>query len=110
MLVLIGAKENHGPFGQNSMVLNGPWRYGLSLARGSQARHARAAGGTGAQPSLAAFQLGLRRRSISRGGTMPMRRIPASISRVYLSGFKWLNCAGGTKPITSAATDETVPS
>jgi hypothetical protein len=39
-----------------------------------------------------------------------MRRIPASISRVYLSGFKWLNCAGGTNPITSAATDETVPS
>ena len=32
---------------------------GLSLARGSQARHARAAGGTGAQPSPAAFQLGL---------------------------------------------------
>ena len=60
MLVLIGAKENHGPFGQkNSMVPNGPWRYGLSLARGSQARHARAAGGTGARPSPAAFQLGL---------------------------------------------------
>jgi hypothetical protein len=38
---------HHGPFGQNSMVPNGPWRYGLSLARGSQARHARAAGGSG---------------------------------------------------------------
>jgi hypothetical protein len=36
MLVLIGAKENHGPFGQNSMVPNGPWRYGLSLARGGR--------------------------------------------------------------------------
>jgi hypothetical protein len=88
MLVLIGGNENHGPFGKNSMVPNGPWRYGLSLARGAQARHARAAGGSGAQPSPAAFQLGLRRRSIRNGGRRPMRRIPPSISRVYLSGFK----------------------
>ena len=59
MLVLIGAKENHGPFGQNSMVPNGPWRYGLSLARGVAGPSRSRGGGTGAQPSPAAFQLGL---------------------------------------------------
>ena len=108
MLVLIGAKENHGPFGQK---FNGSERT-VALrpepGAGSQARHARAAGGSGAQPSLAAFQLGLRRRSIRRGGTIPMARIPARISMAYVSGFEWPNCDGGMNPITSAATDETV--
>ena len=59
MLVLIGAKENHGPFGRK---FNGSERTvalrpepGAGVAGPSRSR----GGGTGAQPPPAAFQLGL---------------------------------------------------
>jgi hypothetical protein len=35
---------------------------------------------------------------------------PGQDLMAYVSGFEWPNCDGGMNPITSAATDETVPS
>ena len=59
------------------------------MGRGTTDRPAeKVFGFQGVEASSAAFQLGLRRRSIKNGGRRPMRRIPPSISRAYLSGFK----------------------
>ena len=60
-------------------------------------------------PASADFQLGLRNRRNSHGGSRPSSTVPARIRPTYAAELPFSNCDGGTKPIRIAAAEARKP-